>query len=802
MSINGTLAENLLPSYHAIDPLLRIRTNFFWFIHRPRAPRTLFKIKPIPLMKNPLTAQFTFGAALFAVIVGSVFGQSSSTPSASDDDSATVSLSPFEVTADNDSRYYGSNSIGATRTRTELRNLPMSMQVLTNELIEDTAAHELIDVVTYASGVSEGVPGTSGTKDDDDNTGFTLRGTAGYLPMRNGFRRLRLAPTANIQQVEILKGPASLLYGQLAPGGTVNYITKRPVAERSFGSLSLSFGNYDMLGSVLDYNHAVVPGKFAVRVVGSVRDIDPIEERYHQTVTLLNPTLSWWITPKTKFTADFEISERNADAPVGNIPWNDTSYLLDNPGAVDRTFNTRAFSDSLNTSVETIAGELSHEFSDHFSARVMVQQSIWEADRFYNSTSSFLNSTTGSIGNRSLRYQKHGSVDDFAAAELVNRFTLGDVKVQNMIGVQRQHLQFRNRFTGSNAPGVSNPSLRWNINDPSTWIVTAFTEADTVENTRVTGTRSTNLNKSLYLTNQLTFLDGRFHTLAGVRFEELTTELDQPGTGTYRKTESPGASVPQVGALFRVSDKVAVYSSYSESFNPAFSTLRNETGDFFVPEPETGEGFDLGVKVDWDEPNLSFTAAVFTLDRANILRALTPVTDPLDPNTTFTPWRQSGSETSEGFEFDFRWAPSESAQLIFSYGYTDAYVSSDEQNPEANEGHGVANAPRNTFALFYRQELDGFAFFKKTYFTFGARAISSRAPRPTWNLVSPGVYEAPPRMPGYELFDFGVGGTVQVGERDYDLRLNVKNAFDKLYLAHRFAFGNPRIIEFSMRTKF
>lgn len=749
------------------------------------------------LFKNRLVRWTTLVAATASALSAQTT-VTETTPASEDE---VITLTPFEVTSDN-SRYYGSNAIGATRTRTDLRDLAMSMQVLTNELIEDVGAHELIDVVHYASGVTEGVPATSGTKDDDDNTGFTLRGTAGYLPMRNGFRRLRLAPSANIQQVEILKGPASLLYGQLAPGGTVNYVTKRPVANRSFGNASFSVGNYNMYAGTLDYNHAVAPGKFAVRFVGSIRDLDGIEARYHQTVTLLNPTLSWWIRPKTKLTLDYEFSERQADAPVGNLPWNDTVYLLDNPGAVDRTFNTRASSDFLNTSIETMAVELVHEFNPHLTARLNAQRSIWKADRFYNSTSSFLNNTTRNIGDRSPRYQLHGSWDTFLVAELVNNFTLGDIKVQNMVGFQDADLEFRNRFTGRNAPGVTNPTLRWNIDNPATWVVTALTPADMVENTNVTGTRSSNLNQSVYVTNQLTLLDGRLHTLAGVRFEQLDTVLDQPGTGTYNESSAPDTSVPQIGALYKVNDKVSVYASYSESFNPSFSTLRNEVGDFFVPDPETGEGLDVGVKVDLDNPNISFTAAYFTIDRANILRSLAPQPDPFDPNTNFTPWRQSGVERSAGLEFDMRWAPSETTQFIVSYGYTDAYVLSDEQNPLANEGHQLANSPRNTVALFLRQELGGFGPFKSTYFTVGGRAIGSRTNGPTWNQVSPGVYEAPPRMPGYELLDLGLGAAFNIGKQEYHARINVKNVFDRVYLAHRYAFGEPRLVEFSLRTKF
>src|SRR5690606_12036192 len=116
-----------------------------------------------------------------------------------------------------------SQSVSGTRTRTEVQNLPMNMQVFTDSFIKDIAADDLIDVVTYSAGVSKN---TGQGTFNEDNTNFTLRGHASFLPMRNGFRRLRLVNSDNIDRVEIIKGPASLLYGQLNPGGNINYITK------------------------------------------------------------------------------------------------------------------------------------------------------------------------------------------------------------------------------------------------------------------------------------------------------------------------------------------------------------------------------------------------------------------------------------------------------------------------------------------------------------------------------------------------------------------------------------------------
>src|SRR5690606_19838257 len=120
-----------------------------------------------------------------------------------------------------DDGYYATDSVSGTRTRTELINLPLSMTVFNDALIKDLGANNLIDVVSYASGVSIG---SGQATSEGDDTSFTLRGMVGFVPMRIGFRRLRVAGAPNIDRVEILKGPASMLYGQLNPGGSVNYI--------------------------------------------------------------------------------------------------------------------------------------------------------------------------------------------------------------------------------------------------------------------------------------------------------------------------------------------------------------------------------------------------------------------------------------------------------------------------------------------------------------------------------------------------------------------------------------------------
>jgi iron complex outermembrane receptor protein len=138
-------------------------------------------------------------------------------------DEEPVKLADFVVSTTQDSGYRAGNSVSATRIDTPIKDLPFSISAFTEQFISDIGALELLDVVNFAPGV------TSGAKEfTQGNNRFSIRGFDGDVtPQRNGFVGNRYVDSANIQRVEVVKDPASLLYGQITPGGTVNYITKR-----------------------------------------------------------------------------------------------------------------------------------------------------------------------------------------------------------------------------------------------------------------------------------------------------------------------------------------------------------------------------------------------------------------------------------------------------------------------------------------------------------------------------------------------------------------------------------------------
>lgn len=182
-------------------------------------------------------------------------------PAATKDD--VVTLATFQVTTTADKGYRAGNSVSATRIDTAIKDLPFSISAFTEQFITDIGALELLDVVNFAPGV------TSGAKEfTQGNNRFSIRGFDGDVtPQRNGFVGNRYVDAANIQRVEVVKGPASLLYGQITPGGTVNYITKRPT-NKSFVNVKGQVGTDGFWRSDLDVNQVSSDGRIKVRLVG------------------------------------------------------------------------------------------------------------------------------------------------------------------------------------------------------------------------------------------------------------------------------------------------------------------------------------------------------------------------------------------------------------------------------------------------------------------------------------------------------------------------------------------------------
>ncbi len=226
-----------------------------------------------------------------------------------------VKLADFQVTTTLDQGYRAGNSVSATRIDTPIKDLPFSISAFTEQFIEDIGALELLDVVTYAPGV------TSGAKEfTQGNNRYSIRGFDGDVtPQRNGFVGNRYVDSGNIQRVEVVKGPSSLLYGQITPGGTVNYITKR-ATDKNFVKVKGSVGTNEFWRTELDVNRTLADGRFNARLIGAYENTLAWANPSGGDSQLLAGSFEIKPLPKVSLILEFEKYDREQTPLVGMSP--------------------------------------------------------------------------------------------------------------------------------------------------------------------------------------------------------------------------------------------------------------------------------------------------------------------------------------------------------------------------------------------------------------------------------------------------------------------------------------------------
>ena len=268
------------------------------------------------------------------------------------------------VTGEEGSRYFVPNAATATRTDTPLRDIPLSIQIIPEEVLEDQQVTRLDDALRNVSGAV--IEERNATAER-----FILRGFASSSVLRDGFRLSFGAAgnpnnqeLANLERVEVLKGPASLLFGSLEPGGVINLVTKKPLSE-PFYELSFRAGNQEFIEPSLDISGPLTEdGRLRYRLNALYRTQESVQD-YNNDIErfFIAPTLSWQISDRTDFTAHFEYSDTSGPFETGTVALGDG--IADIP--LDRVLGDP---DDLNESERIRAGyDFEHRFSDNWKIR-------------------------------------------------------------------------------------------------------------------------------------------------------------------------------------------------------------------------------------------------------------------------------------------------------------------------------------------------------------------------------------------------------------------------------------------------
>jgi len=294
-------------------------------------------------------------ASAFAGLLSLAGRAQTATPPAADataaPDSETVVLSPFQVDVSKDKGYRATNSISGTRLNSAIKDLPMPIEVVTEEFLRDTGSTDLRESLRYSSGIllqtqndygaaagsfssSPGkINNPEGSTANPDQTHMKIRGFQTESVLRDGFRRQNATDSVNISRVEVARGPASLLYGVGNFGGVVNYLVKQPETKRG-GEVTLAVGSDNFKRATLDLTGPVTQsGSVAYRLTGAWQDTDSYTDFNSENHFFISPVVVWRPFKDTEILVDFEYGRQNQDG----IGWQDvraavSSYVNDSAG--------------------------------------------------------------------------------------------------------------------------------------------------------------------------------------------------------------------------------------------------------------------------------------------------------------------------------------------------------------------------------------------------------------------------------------------------------------------------------------
>jgi iron complex outermembrane receptor protein len=595
-----------------------------------------------------------------------------------------VRVSPFDVSSHLDRGYRASNAVSASRVDAPVRELPFPIQAFTESFIKDQNPRDIHDIARYSPGV------TYRSNDfNEGNANLAIRGFAvssvpgGTQILRDGFLGPSIFDFTNIARVEVVKGPASFLYGQVAPGGIVNIITKSPQA-RFAATGDASVGSYGQYRTQIDVT-GPASSTLRYRLAASYDQDIHYWEPYDAHSRNLSPALLWQPSDRVSVSLKYE-NFRKLESPQimqkagygrqsGVVPTASDPNLLavDVPGLPD-TWNSMSDVDYRRSASEGLSTWVDIQADEHWNLRGAYAKQYYSIDALFSGNLGMPNNTTFLQGRR-LRVQTYTNRGETVSVDAVGRFRLGAASLRVLLGAQHVKRRFDNRAAqapndpalGSNP--IASPLPLWDLRDPSTWNRAVDIPLSTLTQ-NATDARSDSVDKSVYAGATVGLFDEQLLLLAGWRLTSTRSEIANHLTGQVDRLAARKVT-PQLGVLYKLTPELSAFASYAESFVPGARILLQPDGSNAPAAPSEGKGFDLGVKAELLEGRVSGTLSVFDLRNRRIVNDLSQ-TNAAGAVVIYNV--QSGEQRSRGVELDLTITPVPNWQVYLSYSYMDARI--------------------------------------------------------------------------------------------------------------------------------
>jgi iron complex outermembrane receptor protein len=635
------------------------------------------------------------------------------------------------------------DALTVTKTDTPLRDIPANIQVVPRQVFEDQGVLRLDEALRNVGGVT--FNSNFGNRGQD----FQVRGFSA-TQYRNGlredtgaccsFNNRTAQETADLERIEVLKGSASVLFGQGEPGGIINLISKKPLTTPYY-NIGFTAGSFDFYRPTLDFSGPLTAdGSLTYRLnaayesAGSFRDF--VDSRRY----FIAPTLGWTISPSTKLTLEASYLQDRRTFDRGLIVLNGS----DRPAKLP--FNRALFDPKFSTT--NIEETRAYLFLDHQFARNL---SLRSAFRYTTSFESDREGTSNIVGllddNRTVEIESYFGDQLFETFTFQNdlawNFNTGSIAHKLLLGLEVAKNSAR--YTSQAPP--EQEALTGGLLDIFEPNYNAITYTGGYE-WNFEGDRIDQRTLGIYLQDQIT-LANNIKFLVGGRFDRVTSEQR---FGDFSEDGEDNAFSPRLGLVYQPSRNISLYASYSRSFVPVAG--RSATNRPF--KPEQGTQYEVGVKTDLIENRLSATLSAYNITKSNVA-----TTDPDNPDFSI----QVGEQRGRGIDLDIVGEVLPGWNIIASYAYLDAEITKDNT---FEVGNRLNNIPRNTASLWTTYSIQSGKF---KGLGFGAGIF--------FNDQRIGDLSNSFSIPGYTRFD----AAVYYNRDNFRAALNFKNLFDTEYYA-------------------
>jgi iron complex outermembrane recepter protein len=650
------------------------------------------------------------------------------------------------------------NASVGTRTDTPIKDVPQSIQVIPQQVLEDRNISEVNEALRNVSGITQAAIGQFRIRGFSGQRDIQIDGVGTYSPQQTVDFSL-----SNVEQIEVLKGPAAVLYGSGEPGGIVNLTTKKPLKEPRY-QLEGTIGNFDYYRPSLDITGPLNEQKTILyRLNASYENSGSFVDFFNNEEFAIFPVLSFELGKNTTFTLEGGYQEINNEGGelqsvfTSGLPIEGT--IFDNPfGEVPRSRNLVEPTNETTYTQSYVGYLLEHKFSDDWSVKNRFRAKFSELEG--RGVANFLGIDED---NRTVLRDAADQLtrdDSYTLqTDVSGKFKTGSVKHDLLAGLELRRETGEDFFQSTSASSID-------LFEPEYGNLPDFNNLET--------TFDSTFEQDIigFYAQDLISIGDKVKILAGGRLD--WTFGSGTDFGESYEDDTVNAFSPRVGVVYQPIQPLSLYASYSTFFLPELGT--DAESNLF--EPITGNQFEVGVKTEFLDGRASATLAAYQINRRNDL-----VTDPDNPDFSI----QLGERRSRGIEFDLSGEVLPGFNLIASYGLTDAEVTEDPDF-EGNRIDGVARHTGSIWGVYEVQEGDLQGFGIGT----GVVVEGDR----------PGDLENTFDIPAYARTD----ALLYYRRENWQAQLNFQNLFDVDYFIPYFGrsvnYGDPFTVRGQLSVEF